>query len=315
MTAQPLVTFVMPVYNAASTLRAAVGSVLAQTITDIELIAVFDPSTDGTDEVLAELARCDERIQILRNTGKKQLWSALNVGLAAARGKFIARMDADDVALPDRLQQQMDFLSNNPDVAICGTAAEIIATDGRILGHFRPVQGAKRVAIAAEYAPPLFHPTWLMRREVVNILGGYREMAYSEDYDFQLRALDAGLLLDNCPAVGIRYRRNPQHRARTISHKAGNYAYYMHKLRQSGKPDGFDPAELQRVLAPATAQSIEKYGLKLLESGFRLADNRNFLGSIIIGTGLLLLPASARLTWRKIISAIRLWLHDWRTRS
>jgi glycosyltransferase involved in cell wall biosynthesis len=304
----------MPAYRAARYVSAAVQSILAQTVAGFELIIVYDPSDDGTEEILSDFVQLDPRIRLIENKGKKQLAAVLNVGLAAARGAFIARMDADDIALPDRFERQLAFLIDHPHIILCGTGAEVIDANGIVIAHFRPPEGPQRVAIVAEYAPPLFHPTWMMRREILDVLGGYREMSHSEDYDFQLRALDAGLLLDNCPAIGIRYRRDPEHRARTISHKAGNYAYRMHKLRQAGRPDGFNPEELRQATAPAGWPMVERLGLRFLQSGFSMADNRSPLAPVVMTAGLLFLPASARLAMRKIVSTIRLWLYDWRAR-
>jgi glycosyltransferase involved in cell wall biosynthesis len=305
----PTISVVVPVYRAARYLAAAVDSILAQTFADFELILVFDHSDDGTEEILECYARADSRVRVIENSSKKQLAAALNVGLAAALGRFIARMDADDIASPTRFAAQIEFLEQHPDIALCGTAADIIDREGRVVGHFSPSTGTERVRIAAEYAPPLFHPTWMMRHELARSLGGYRDMSHAEDYDFQLRALDAGFKLDNLPIIGLTYRRDPSHRARIVSHKAANYGYAMHRRRQRGLSDGFSAETFKATIAPASWSAAEKLGQGWVEKGFAMIDQRNPFAPLVLGAGLLLVPASAYLTWRRLKTAIALRLY------
>lgn len=306
----PTVSVIIPVYRAAKYLTAAIDSILSQSFGDFELILVFDHSGDGTEEILGHFAKADARVRLIENTAKKQLAAALNVGLAVARGPFIARMDADDVAKPYRFAEQLDFLHKHPDIALCGTAADIIDQDGRIIDRFTPKTGTERVRLVAEYAPPLFHPTWMMRRELSRSLGGYRDMSYSEDYDFQLRALDAGFKLDNLHTVGISYRRLPSHRARHVNHKAANYAYAMHRRRQRGLSDDFSPANFNAAIARTSWPAAERLGQRWIERGFKMMDSRRPLARLVLGAGLLLLPASAYHAWRRQKVAMTLKLYE-----
>jgi glycosyltransferase involved in cell wall biosynthesis len=124
--ARPEISVILPVYNAAATLRQAVRSILDQSLTQIEILAVYDISKDGSENILFDIAAGDKRVRPILNTGRKLLAAALNVGIQAANAEFIARMDADDIAFPGRLERQLSFLQNNPAVAICGTAAILI---------------------------------------------------------------------------------------------------------------------------------------------------------------------------------------------
>jgi glycosyltransferase involved in cell wall biosynthesis len=306
----PTISVVVPVYRAARHLASAIDSILAQTFRDFELILVFDRSDDGTEEILERYARTDPRVRVIENNSKKQLAAALNVGLSAALGQFIARMDADDIASPNRFAAQIQFLEQHPDIALCGTAADIIDRDGRIVGHFTPRTGVERVKIAAEYAPPLFHPTWMMRGELARSLGGYRDMSHAEDYDFQLRALDGDFKLDNLPIAGICYRREPSHRARIVSHKAANYAYAMHRRRRRGVSDGFSPEMFMAAIAPASVPAAEMLGQRWVERGFELMERRNPLAPLLLSAGLLLLPASIHLSWRRLKTAMALKIYS-----
>lgn len=310
MSATPTVSVIIPAYRAARYLAAAMESILMQSYTDFELILVYDRSDDGTEEIIKQFEKADQRVRIIENYSKKQLAAALNVGLASCRGQFIARMDADDIATPQRFATQVDFLQRNPDVALCGTCADIIDKDGKTIGHYTRPTGPERVRIYAQYSAPLFHPTWMMRRMLPESLGGYRDMSFGEDYDFQLRALDAGFILDNIPITGLSYRRDPSHRARLATHKAANYAYEMHRLRQRGMPDGFSGAAFQAAIRPASWAAKEKLGQRWVQRGFEMSDHGNLLAPLVVGAGLLLLPSSAYLSWRRLKTTVKLKAHS-----
>ena len=128
----PLISVIMPVFNAARYLSKAVDSVLAQTLGDFEFIIIDDGSTDASETILRKYAEQDSRIRLTRrpNTGYVV---ALNEGLAQACGEFIARMDADDVCLPKRFERQAQFLREHPDVVLVGGRVEIIDEGGRLI--------------------------------------------------------------------------------------------------------------------------------------------------------------------------------------
>jgi len=116
----PLVSVLLPVFNGESLIRGAIDSILAQTFRDFELIVVDDGSTDGTAAVLSEYR--DPRVILLRHERNRGLIAALNTGLAVARGDYVARHDADDLSVPERLQLQSDFLNANEDVSVVSSA-------------------------------------------------------------------------------------------------------------------------------------------------------------------------------------------------
>jgi glycosyltransferase involved in cell wall biosynthesis len=134
---QPLVTVLMPVFNGAPFLREALDSVFAQTMVDFELLVIDGGSTDGTLDLLRSVS--DPRLRVISQ--RLNLIDSLNLGLTEARGKYIARMDADDIALPERLCTQIDFLQNNPHIALVGSNAYIIDEKGCVQSKtHRPVQ-------------------------------------------------------------------------------------------------------------------------------------------------------------------------------
>ena len=188
MTIPPRVSVVMPVRNGGAYLRLAVDSVLAQTCADFELLIIDDRSTDGAIEGLAALG--DPRVRVLANQGAG-LVAALNTGLAAARSPLIARLDADDIAMPERFARQVAHLDANPDVAVLGSSVILIDAAGiEGLTVAYPTSPANIRAL-----PPhvhfMAHPTVMMRADVVRAVGGYRALfAAAEDADLWLRIGD-----------------------------------------------------------------------------------------------------------------------------
>jgi glycosyltransferase involved in cell wall biosynthesis len=189
----PVVSVLMGVHDGAPEVRDAVESVLGQTLRDLELIVVDDASEDATPRLLAGFS--DPRLVILRNGENIGLTRSLNLALAAARGRFVARQDADDRSLPRRLERQVAFLEARPDVGLCGTWARFVDDRGRVTALGRPPSDPDRLASALDHGNEIFHGTILARRNLMNSLGGYREgFRYAQDYDLYLRALERSRL-------------------------------------------------------------------------------------------------------------------------
>jgi len=203
--AEPNVTVLMPVHDAASFLGEALDSVFAQTYTDFEIVLVDDGSTDRIAEVLAGYA--DARLRILRRAQQGGTAAALNEGLQAARGHYVAQMHADDVALPDRLARQIAFLDRNPRVGIVGGNQQPIGPDGRPEGPtttLPTLPGHVRWMLHVHNC--VNHPTVVARREVMERLGGYRpETVPAEDYMLWVQAMQVTRIA-NIADVVLRYR-------------------------------------------------------------------------------------------------------------
>lgn len=167
----PKVSVILPVYNGEKYVREAVESVLDQTFPDFELIIIDDGSTDATSEILDRFS--DSRIARLRNEKNFGLVGSLNKGLGESRGEFIARMDADDVSLPERFEKQVAYLVAHPEIGVLGTA--ILQTDNRGQGIAAVVLPETHEAILREMLSGLAvaHPTVMARRQVVLAAGGY----------------------------------------------------------------------------------------------------------------------------------------------
>jgi glycosyltransferase involved in cell wall biosynthesis len=183
----PLVSVLLAVHNGARYLDAAVESVLGQTMRDLELIAVDDASTDQTSDLLSRVG--DNRLVVLRNDEQAGLAASLNRGLEAASGRYVARLDDDDIAVPERLERQLDRIHAEPQVAVVGSAVvDLDPRGGHGQTHRLPGGGAA-LRWHALFSSPFFHPTVLVDREILDRHGLRYDPAFleSEDYDLWTR--------------------------------------------------------------------------------------------------------------------------------
>lgn len=192
----PAISVILPVYNGLPYLREAVASILGQSFPDFELIAIDDGSIDGSTTYLEGLE--DPRLRLFRRD-HSGLIPVLNFGLAQARADLIARMDADDIAHPDRLARQWAFMKDHPEVVLLGSRVQEIDGSGRPIGAVGTLP-EEHDAIVARFSQtrkmnPLVHPSVLFRREAALSCGGYREdFPVAEDSDLWRRLARIGRL-------------------------------------------------------------------------------------------------------------------------
>jgi hypothetical protein len=187
---RPAVTVLLPVRNGAAHLEAAAASILRQSLAALELLVVDDGSTDATPLLLARVAAADRRVRVLRQ-GPLGLVPALNRGLREARAPLLARMDADDLALPDRLARQAAVLAASPGVALVGSGWRVVAADGAVRRVVQPPLTDAAIRAGMQRANVLAHPTVMLRRPAVLAVGGYRPaFLLAEDFDLWLRLLE-----------------------------------------------------------------------------------------------------------------------------
>lgn len=194
------VTVVMPVFNALPYLDEAIASILAQTLTDFRLAIYDDHSTDGSYERALEWAARDRRIGVTRGERRLGPCGSSNAAANLADSDFVARMDADDIAAPDRLAIQLEALRRDPSAVLVGSVFDMI--DGA--GHL--IRSAALGQTVGD-APPIAHSSMLYRREVFDAVGGYRERTdYFEDLDLYRRMAAHGtLLVVDRPLIGLRF--------------------------------------------------------------------------------------------------------------
>lgn len=200
----PSISILLPVYNAESFLEDAVLSILQQTFSDFELILIDDGSTDGSKQIVRQLAVRDSRIRLVQRPNKG-LIATLNEGIALARSPLIARMDADDIALPHRLERQCTYLKSHPETVAIGSYVQFMDRCGHTYRtKYLPAGEGLRKAFL--WGCPIMHPTVMMRTEAVREAGGYSpEFPSAEDYALWLRLLSLGGI-DNIPEVLLSYR-------------------------------------------------------------------------------------------------------------
>lgn len=204
----PRVSCLLPVYNGAEFLEQAINSVRAQTFEDFEIIVVDDGSTDETPQVLSRLADMEPRLRVVRQANGG-IVSALNAGLQRCRGEFVARMDADDMALPERFATQVAYLDAHPSCVLVGGVAVETAVDGRVMS--RTTGGRHAVTDLGVFPPRIavsMHPLITVRRAALEAVGGYRgDFPHAEDYDLFIRLARLGTI-DNPPVDVLIYRRH-----------------------------------------------------------------------------------------------------------
>ena len=191
-TRAPTISVLMTVYNAGRFLDASIRSIHRQAFQDWEFVIVDDASTDGSLDVCRRWSETDGRIRVITNSTNKGQTPCLNQGLREARGKWIARQDADDLSHPMRLTRQFELASCDPALALIGTSGRIIDEGDRLCGLLDVPLSAAAIRWSAAILNPFLHTAVMFRREVVLAeFGGYREsFVISQDYDLWCRVLE-----------------------------------------------------------------------------------------------------------------------------
>ena len=277
------VTFLIPVFNAIETIRYTVDSIFGQTMRDFQVIIVNDGSTDGTGEYLESIR--DKRFKVVHQANAGYV-KALMRGSELIDTPYFARLDADDIALPDRLAKQVAFLDQNPQVAVVGSRVGYVA--GR-KSHFKIKVG--RFKLEPTFAPnmknpPLWsphfdgnsvaHPSVTIRTDAFRKIGGYRDLAPSEDLDLWLRMEDAGYQLACLDDLLVLYRVTGSSESSKAHYKQllrGRYARHCHDCRRAGVEE----------------PTLEEFEISYPLSGDRIADGaarlklRNAFGELLSG--------------------------------
>lgn len=315
----PAISVLLPVYNGQEYIEASVKSILDQTFSDFELLILDDGSTDSTPALVQRFS--DPRVCLFR-LDHVGLVAALNFGIERARGTFLARMDADDLAMPQRFATQIAHFENFPELDIVCSDVIIIDGQGRPSGRQSQARFTNEVLrdglLFRRAIKPLIHPSVMMRRVAATDLGGYRSFTHAEDHDLWLRAIDryrfarisTPLLRYRVYSGGIsRMRQAEQAAASAMS--AVNYL-----VLQSTQIDLF--AERPEIFYDAQASLARQLDAEVLEAALAFRRARTMilggrpirgwleLIQVIMRHGIAALPwASTRLIGRKVESISR----------
>lgn len=312
----PTVSVIIPVRDGAQYVGEALKSILDQDLTDIEVIVVDDGSRDDSAAIVASIGGRDSRVRLVANRGKG-IVDALNMGLSLARAPLVARMDCDDVSLPDRLRLQVARFEADADLQLLGTSGLQIDRDGNLLGPIDVPTGNDPLRDALSRYNPMLHPTVMFRTEAVRRVGGYRRaFIYAEDYDLWLRLSETGKLANmEVPLVKLRSHPGQVSRIKQDQQKAAAALARQSALLRRHRPEPFDaneqPAQaIASFLASraATGVGISSQERRDIELLLRTADIPLALTLKLLFLAAVGAPSfrtfalGPRLAWRKMIA-------------
>ena len=243
MKPSPMVSVVMPVHNTAQYVREAVGSILGQSLQDFEFIMIDDGSTDGSAEILDSYQEKDGRVRIFHQDNNG-IAAALNKGIELARGKYVARMDSDDISLPERLAKQVALMESNPEVGICGTACRLF---GDNCGITKPKTESEEIKSWLLFGPCMAHPTVMMRRQLIVDKHLYYDPWFkqAEDYELWVR-FSQHCEMANIPEPLLLYRVCDKQATTQFRPEVHRWSGFVHK--QAMKVLGIEPSDAELEL-------------------------------------------------------------------
>lgn len=225
------ISVVMSVFNAEKYLASAIESILCQTYSDFELILINDQSTDGSKQIILEYAQKDPRIVVLENEENIGLTKSLNKGIAVAKGEYIARMDADDISVPDRFEKQVAFLEEHPEYSFVSCIGRYIDENGNPeqLRYFPETN--EEIYAMMHKVDCVMHPGVIFRRLDIAKIGNYCEdFRVVQDYDLWFRGMAAGYKFYNIQEPLVLFRRNESYNTR----KSKAYRLVDYRVRKKG---------------------------------------------------------------------------------
>ena len=208
----PTISVIMSVFNEPEVyLRESIESILNQTFSDFEFIIIIDnPANKLAYKIVQSYASNDNRIKTFLNSENKGLAFSLNRGFSVARGRYIARMDADDISFSQRLEKQLSFIEANPQVLLIGSSIMYIDENKNVLEPNFARSNYEFLKRLIRYGgTPCFHPTWFFRRELLDRIKGYRSLPTSQDYDLLMRVFYLGIKVSNIEDPLLYYRMHP----------------------------------------------------------------------------------------------------------
>ena len=306
-----LVSVLMSVYNENLVwIQESLESILNQTYENIEVILVVDNPSIMFDvkNYLEIIQEKDSRLKVIYNSENLGLALSLNVGLENARGSLIARMDADDFALPERFERQVNFLKSQPKIALVGTGRYLMSENGVVNKDYEtPVCGADKIKKVLPCTSCIVHPSIMIWTEVLKKVGGYRNFRQSQDYDLWLRLSSSGYQMDNIdePLMLYRLRDNGISLKKPyLQYLTARYQRKMYKIRMRRGEDSFSEKNFQRYIEKYDGHNEKKnnkfiISKNLLEMGIHEIKYKNLKGLFYIIKAVFCFPENFKLLMLK----------------
>jgi hypothetical protein len=247
-------------------LRQSIESILEQSYTNLEFIIILDnPDNDALHDIIKNYCKSDDRIIYFKNEKNIGLVKSLNTALSHVQGEFIARMDADDISLPRRIEKQLSYLSSNPSVDFIGARCINIDEKGVELYRDEMIpEDMKLIESCLLNVDFINHPTWFFRKACSDKNKGYREITCAEDYDFLLRLITNGFVLSNTNEFLVKYRIRKSGISKSNSLKQLLYSKHVVKMYKDRLKYGFEKESVEDLKDIKIGASAErKYSLAL----------------------------------------------------
>lgn len=265
-----LISVILPAYNAERFLKEAIDSILAQTYTNFELIILNDGSTDRTEEII--LSYDDPRIRYVKNETNLKLIKTLNKGIELAKGKYIARMDADDVALPDRFAKEVQFLIDNPEIDVVSAFPYNMNMNGEILGKssYFCVTRSLPCKYVSMFEPPICHPISMLRTETIKRFkySDEPQNLHIEAYELWNRMFHNGAKGAMIPEYLLYYRDN----ANSVCHVHNSEQWEKQRVLLQNSLKSYLGIDLDDEVAMCIMKKCETTRLNNIDKTFRLLD-------------------------------------------
>ena len=268
------ISVLLPLYNAQDTLEACLQSIFQQQGVSLEILAVDDGSTDSSPKILQDFAALDSRLRIITLPKNQGIVAALNAGLAACRGTWVARMDADDRMHPQRLYLQWDYLRRNTQIDLLGAQIKLFQQEGTLRsGQIRYQDWSNSLcedtAIKREIfaESPIMHPTFFASKDFFERMGGYQDNAWAEDYDFLLRAYLSEATFAKLPQVLVEKGDSPSRLAR-VDPRCKRKAMFEAKAHYFAQTKAWQAKK--NLVVCGTGSSAKLLGKALKKNGVRI---------------------------------------------
>lgn len=251
MDKKPKISVIMSVYNEEiNWIKVAIDSILNQSFSDLEFLIINDnPDNKEIDKFLSQLV--DSRIKVIKNEVNMGLVKSLNKGIDASQGKYIARMDADDISKLDRFEKQYNYMEKNQDIALLGGKVNRMdENDNSLPSNDLVLIGSEKISKYIKYCNVVIHPTFFIRADVIKNknIDKYREIPFVEDYDLVCRFISNGYKVENLNEILVCCRVRTKGLSRSNEFTQFKFQLYISEMFKCSKIDDINKSDIDRVV-------------------------------------------------------------------